>query len=203
MKFVFILLCCLTCVKIHAQDTLTAEVIDTTLNEDGQIIFLWNETNGNETYFDYDRNGKLLRTTLTTEKNGTQYDIITEYNSNRRVTREIYLYIINKKFYGKSQLDMIKEFDENGQIKSISHFHETKGSQTMVNYYPNGQVDSQADYMDGRLMNIQNFDDEGHSLPIGSFKDGNGELVFYKQGIQMSICRYKKGKLIKRSCRCD
>lgn len=203
LKNTLVILCCLIGTINNAQVWDKSDILDSTINELGQVSFIRNSSNLDEKYFDYDSEGNLVRTTINTTKNGIQYEIITDYFSTGAVKRESYLYILDKKFYGQPQLDFTKEYYENGNMKTIRFYVEGKETGTTVNYYQNGAIDSEMDFANSRLMNIRNFDDKGTELDIGDFKDGSGDRVIYENGVQVAICRYKEGKLIKRSCRCD
>lgn len=71
----------------------------------------------------------------------------------------------------------VKEFDENGRIKTEAHYQNNKLNGELRRYTDNGEVLSQEQYKDGLL---------------------NGEAQYFtytKEGVVASVCSYKNGKL--------
>ncbi len=187
-----------------AQNWNTTAKLDTIFNKSGQIESIKNQDNYEDILFMYDTSGKVSRIILTTKRNGKQYEEITEYYPNGIVSASYFYCIMDKMFYGKSQLDSTcTEYYENGNMKIKCVFIKNKLNGQAIHYYPNGNIEFETYFKDDKLMNIKYYNSNGNQLNTGDFKDGNGRLINYEDGIQVSICRYKNGKLIKRSCGCN
>lgn len=204
MKNIFTFFLCLTTITVFSQDWDNTKNIDTMRDKNGQILRIENLDNFEDITFDYDSDGKLSMTTFTTRKNGIQYEKVTEYFSNGIVARESFYYILDKKVYGKPQIDSAyTEYYENGIVKAKRFYIKGKENGKTILYYQNGMVETEVNYIDDKLMNIKYFDNTGNILDTGEFKDGNGKLIIYKAGVQIGICQYKNGKMLKRTCKCN
>jgi antitoxin component YwqK of YwqJK toxin-antitoxin module len=69
----------------------------------------------------------------------------------------------------------------------------------LVNYYENGQIEAKARWENGRLREIVEYKDEqGRDRPAGTFKDGNGDWIWYENGQPAIVYTYKEGKQVKK-----
>lgn len=204
MKLLLTFLLCLATCPIFSQDWGNSKNIDTLRAKNGQILRIENRDNFEDLAFEYDSAGKVSKKTFTTTKNKIQYEKVTEYFSNGNVAIESFYYIIDKKVYGKPQIDSTyTEYYETGSVKTKRFYVKGKVNGQTILYYQNGKVETEMNYVDDKLMFIKYFDNNGNTLDAGEFKDGNGKLIIYKDGVQISICEYKKGKLLQRSCKCN
>ena len=204
MKIFFTSLLCLTTVSVFSQDWGKTKNLDTLRDKNGQILSIENKDNFEDIAFDYDSAGKLSKTTFTTTKNKIQYEKVTEYYSNGNIAKQYFNYILDKKVYGKPQLDSTyTEYYENGGIKWTGFYSKGKENGLTTHYYPNGRIESEMNYVADKLMNIKCYDNNGNALDMGEFKDGNGNLIIYKEGVQVSVCQYKNGKMLQRTCKCN
>lgn len=204
MKTFFTLFLCLTTATVFSQDWGNTKNLDTLRDKNGQILRIENLDNLEDISFEYDSANKLSKTTFTTRKNGIQYEKVTDYFSNGIVARESFYYILDKKVYGKPQIDStFTEYYETGNIKAKRFYIKGKENGKTILYYPNGNVETEMDYVDDKLLNVKSFDNNGSKLDTGEFKDGNGKLIIYKNGMQISICQYKNGKMLHRTCKCN
>lgn len=204
MKLFLICLYSLICTSLVAQDWSNIKTLDTFRYENGRIQEISNWTNGDAIYFTYHLNGNFSKKQFSTRKNGIQYEEVTEYFENGNTEKRYFYYVIDRKVYGKPKLDSTyKEYYKNGAIKEERFYVNNKENGITTTYFPNGQIESKMTFVNDKLMAIESFDDNGNSLPIGNFKDGNGKLIIYKSGFQVSICRYKNGRELTRTCKCD
>lgn len=204
MKLLFTFFLCSTTCLVFSQYWDGTKNLDTLLDKDGQILRIENRDNFDVLTFEYDSAGKLSKKTFTTIKNKIQYEKVTEYFSNGNLAREYFYYILDKKVYGKPQADSTYyEYYESGGIRTRGFFVKGKENGQTIRYYQNGNVETEMNYVDGKLMTIKCFDMNGNALDIGAFKDGNGTLVIYKDGVKKGSCEYKNGNLLKRSCKCN
>ncbi len=204
MKIFLTFFLCLTTASIFSQDWSNTKNLDTLRDKDGQILRIENLENFEDIAFDYDSAGKLSKTTFTTRKNEIQYEKVTDYFPSGKVARESFYYIIDKKIYGKPKIDSTyTEYYENGNVKARRFYLKGKENGQTILYYQNGKVETEMKYVEDKLMDIKCFDINGNDLDTGEFNDGNGKLIIYKDGVQISTCQYKNGIVLKRTCKCD
>jgi antitoxin component YwqK of YwqJK toxin-antitoxin module len=194
----------LTTTTIFSQVWDSKKNLDTLRDKNGQILRIENTDDFEFIYFDYDSVGKLSKTTFISRKNGIQYDKVTDYFSNGMVARESFYYILNKIFFAKLLIDStFTEYYENGIVKAKRFYVNGKENEKTIFYYQNGSVEKEMNYVDDKLMNIKCFDNAGNILDTGEFKDGNGRLFLYKEGVHIGFCQYKNGKMLKKTCICN
>lgn len=189
-----------SCIGQNWSDTMK---IDTIRNNEGKIVELRNWDNLETLSFTYYSSGSLKKEILSTVRNGKQFDFIKEYDSKLKLKFEYSYYVLDRFFYGSVRLDGdYKEYFENGKVKSISHYEMNNLNGETIYYYENGLEEKRIEYLNNRVWNVKSFDKAGNSLEIGDFKNGNGHLRIYQNGILLSTCLYKNGKKVKRSCNC-
>ena len=90
-------------------------------------------------------------------------------------------------YYPSGALKHICDVNDKGQFNGVlAEFHE------------NGQVYSEALWENGRLREIlKHQDDKGQALPVGTFKAGNGTLIWHENGRPAFLFTYRNGKRIR------
>jgi YD repeat-containing protein len=71
---------------------------------------------------------------------------------------------------------------------------------TYAAYYPNGQLRQELMYWEGKPWDaVSAFDPDGHPLPAGTLKEGNGTRYIYDDAGQLTrIETYRKGKRVRK-----
>jgi len=172
--------------------------VDTLFNDDGTILSIEDTKTDYNQVFSYDDSANLVKYQIVTRKNDIQYEMVKEYYSDGQIKEEYYYYVVNKVFYGKSELDSLyAEYHNNGQPKYKCFYKNDELNGQYTVFKSNGDIESVKEYKKGKLLNATYFDNSGNILPNNSFKDGNGELIIYQDGSACKICRFKNGKLKK------
>ncbi len=194
------IICILVSLNGHSQNWESTSLLDTTRHTSGKVWRVQNIETLDEIRYSYDDTGNLRTSTFVTFRNGVQYDKVSEYYSNGNISRQYFCYNVDKVFYGIQKKDSTQtEYCDNGMLKAKYFYKDNKLNGKTIYYHPNGLVYTELDYIDDRLMNACYYDLNGKLMEQGSFKDGNGELIIYKEGNKVSICKYSKGK--QKSCR--
>lgn len=91
-----------------------------------------------------------------------------------------------------------RSYYTNGVLGHTCERHTNGGLDGMVmSFHENGRIKFKAEWKNGRLQKILRYKDEqGNDLPIGTFQDGNGQWIQYKDGLPFGIFVYRKGKLV-------
>jgi antitoxin component YwqK of YwqJK toxin-antitoxin module len=93
-----------------------------------------------------------------------------------------------------------KEFYPSGAIRKFCSGH-IKGKIHGIDTYlhENGALNARIKWESGRLVEILDYKDEqGNDLPIGTFKNGTGDLIWVEKGKETLVLSYRNGKLIKK-----
>lgn len=103
-------------------------------------------------------------------------------------------------FYDGTQVGQCFGYYPSGALKQTCQMNgKGKSDGIIVSYHENGQVEAKARWENGRLLEIIEYKDEqGRDRPAGTFKNGNGDWVWYENGQPAYVYSYKKGKLIKK-----
>lgn len=147
--------------------------------------------------------------------------MVTEYirKSNGKPTRKMYsaggelLFEESFKYRKDGRFEVtrtVKKWNHNSIVKimyypdstiqSRVHFLNGQKDGISVQFYPNGQVMSEAVYAFGKLKVVHNyFSAAGVPLLKGDFHDGNGTVYHYNKDSNVPTCYavYKDGKVIK------
>jgi antitoxin component YwqK of YwqJK toxin-antitoxin module len=173
-------------------------------SENARIYMIRNNDNLESIDFYYDAAGNLSSTVLRTEKKGIQYDINTYYYPNGTVGSTYFEYVHNRIFYGKPERDSVYfHYHPNGNVSATGYFADDKEHGRSTYYYPDGKIESEKEYSHGKLMNVKSFNPDGSLIDTGDFRDGNGRLIVFENGVKLRTCQYKNGKIVRRSCHCD
>jgi antitoxin component YwqK of YwqJK toxin-antitoxin module len=181
------------------------DLLDTLYSESGKLLSIENlsKTHKEEILFEYNSEGLLESTIFLTQKDGVQYEKITTYFANGNILSESYYYIRGRLFYVVSEQDSTyTEFYETGELKTKSNYIKNKVHGKWIIYFTDGDIATEMNFNHGKLIEVKSFDRNGNQLDIGSFKNGTGELIIYENGNKIGTCRYRKGRLIKRTCNC-
>lgn len=203
-KVCLILLSFFLIVTSYSQNWENTE-LDTLFNNNGEVLSIENRSSAyhEALTFEYDDLGNLSKVTYITQRNGIQYEKVTTYYTNGNKAKEYFYYVRNKLFYGVDELDSTyTEYYKSGALRSKRNFISGKEHGISLVYYENGEVSTKLDFTNGRLMNVKSYDHDGNLLSNGDFENGNGELIHYENGVKVSVCKYKNGRLRKRTCVC-
>lgn len=203
MKGLFLAIILFTSSQIFGQKWFDDEVIDTLRNSNGKIKRLINRENSEEITFTYDTEGLIVKKRYTFWKGKTQYEKVTEYYKDGSPQKEFFFKLIDKKIFGVLKIDSTyTEFYKNEVIKEIRFYKKAKLNGKSTLFYPNGNKEAELFYIDDKLMSVLSFDINGKILENEGFKNGSGKLIFYKEGVPSSICDYRNGKVLKKTCNC-
>lgn len=188
-------------VELEEEDGLV--IWDTTWNKDGTL----NEAhyNAGERWIgtDYDERGILESTTEYGECGGVEYNFVTRYYPTGVVRERYSERVEGKVIVGVAKFDSLRTlYREDGTLMQELRYASGELHGVSTDYYPSGAVESIELYTKGRLMEVRYFDADGRELSIGDFLNGNGMLAIHEQGVQVSVCRYRNGHPVKRSCKC-
>ena len=88
----------------------------------------------------------------------------------------------------------------NNHLAKAGWFSSGKSDSLHQSWYDNGQLRSQLHYQQGRLIRVDGFwDQEGKSLDIGDFSNGNGSLKVYSlSGKAVEVRQYREGRLVRK-----
>ncbi len=90
-------------------------------------------------------------------------------------------------YYHSGMLQLRCNFAQDGELDGIR-----------LTYHENGQVESKTRWISGRMRDILRYkDDHGRDLETGSFKWGNGDWIWYKNGRPTYRLIFKNGFEIK------
>lgn len=88
---------------------------------------------------------------------------------------------------------MHKSFYENGKIRTISHYKNSKYEGLMIFYHQNGKLWSERIYKNGISYSVlSNYNSDGTPVEKGTLKEGNGTLYIYSpNGSLLRIEQYQ------------
>ena len=93
-----------------------------------------------------------------------------------------------------------KEYDQKGTlVLTCDKGIHQKGSGYQTFYHENGEIKAKTRFENGRMNEILIYQDEqGNTLPVGTFKDGNGTWIWVEKGKPTTIYTYKNGRETKK-----
>lgn len=103
-------------------------------------------------------------------------------------------------FYDGTQVGQCFSYYPSGALKQTCQMNSRgKSDGILTTFYENGQIESKAKWENGLLREIIEYrDEDGNNRPIGTFKDGNGDWIWYEKGKATVVYLYKNGKLVKK-----
>lgn len=103
----------------------------------------------------------------------------------------------NRKFFGKKH-GLVKYFNYDGQVLKEFNYNRGKlNGESVIYYCAGGSVKYKFYYIEGRLMNFYQYNEEGVIYPQGDFKNGNGIIRKYSSETDYTEYLYENGKLKK------
>lgn len=188
-------------VQLEEEDGM--KIQDTTWNKDGTLQEAHYVAGERWIVTDYNERGILESTTAYGERGRMEYNFVTQYYPTGVVRERYFELIEGKVIMWVAKFDSLRTlYREEGTLMHELRYVSGELHGVSTDYYPSGAVESIKRYTKGRLMEVRYFDAEGRELSSGGFSNGNGMLAIHDQGVQVSVCRFKNGHLVKRSCKC-
>jgi antitoxin component YwqK of YwqJK toxin-antitoxin module len=176
---------------------------DTTWNKDGMLRTALYTSGDGWTNTNYNEQGIKLSTTVSGERGGNEYNHVTRFYANGAVRERYYEVVVGRGLFGSARFDSLHTlYSQDGALTQEMRYEDGKLHGVSTDYYPSGAIESIEVFDKGRLIGVRYFDVDGKELSIGDFYNGNGLLAVHKDGVQVSVCRYKDGRVVKRSCKC-
>lgn len=177
--------------------------LDTFWNKDGTLHEAYRISGDAWISTMYDENGILESTTAHDPRYGAGLDLVTLYYPSGVVRERLFVKEAERTFYALDKLDSVRTlYRPDGSVLSEMRYADGELHGAAVDYYPSGAVESIEEFVHDLLMEARYFDAEGRELSNGGFANGNGTLAVHEDGVQVGVCRYKDGRLVKRSCKC-
>lgn len=103
-------------------------------------------------------------------------------------------------YYDGKQVGQCFGYYPSGALKQTCQMNNKgKPDGILTTFYETGQVESKARWENGCLREIIEYKDEqGRDRPVGTFKNGNGDWIWYENSQPYIRYTYNEGKLIKK-----